>query len=164
VINTASSIYKFITENFNNAKSDPYSEPQRAKSIEVRKKSAISKIEMAIIVLKRKNKNVSVSAIKKLTNQNIHTIRDNFNSALLAAEIYENSIIKLEKKQEKRSQNEFKKLVSGVFNKPLRKRKSRSKALVKPAPAENLQIDKKILGIEDLMPNFNTRCDFIFNN
>ncbi len=54
VKNTASSIYKFITENFNNAKSDPYSNPQRAKSIEVRKKSAVEKIEMAILLLKRK--------------------------------------------------------------------------------------------------------------
>ena len=75
VINTASSIYKFITEKFNKNKVDPYSDFQRLRSIEVRKKSAISKIEMAIIVLKRKNKNVSVSAIKNLTNQNIHTIR-----------------------------------------------------------------------------------------
>ena len=161
----ALSIYKFITENFNNAKSDPYSDPQRGKSIEVRKKSAISKIEMAIIVLKRKNKNVSVSAIKKLTNQNIHTIRDNFNVALLAAESYEKNKLKSELRQEKLAKQEFKKLVSGVFNKPLRKRKSRSKDLVKPAPIENLEINKVVVrGIDYLMPNFDTSCDFIFNN
>ena len=161
----ALSIYKFITENFNNAKSDPYSEPQRAKSIEVRKKSAISKIEMAIIVLKRKNKNVSVSAIKKLTNQNIHTIRDNFNVALLAAENYEKNKLKSEQKQEKRSRAEFKKMVSVVFNKPIRKRKSRSKDLVKPAPIENLEVNKVVVqGIDCLMPKFDTSCDFIFNN
>ena len=164
MINTASSIYKFITEKFNKNKVDPYSDFQRLRSIEVRKKSAISKIEMAIIVLKRKNKNVSVSAIKNLTNQNIHTIRDNFNVALLAAESYEKNKLKSELRQEKLAEQEFKKLVSGVFNKPIRKRKSRSKALVKPAPAENLQIDKKALGVDDLMPNFNTSCDFIFNN
>lgn len=164
VINTASSIYKFITEKFSKNKVDPYSDFQRLRSIEVRKKSAISKIEMAIIVLNRKNKNVSVSAIKKLTKQNITTIRDNFNAALLAANNYEKNKLKSELRQEKLAEQEFKKLVSGVFNKPIRKRKSRSKALVKPAPAENLKIDKKILGIEDLMPNFNTSCDFIFNN
>lgn len=164
VINTASSIYKFITEKFNKNKVDPYSDFQRLRSIEVRKKSAISKIEMAIIVLNRKNKNVSVSAIKKLTKQNITTIRDNFNAALLAANNYEKNKLKSELRQEKLAEQEFKKLVSGVFNKPIRKRKSRSKALVKPAPAENLQIDKKALGVDDLMPNFNTSCDFIFNN
>jgi hypothetical protein len=60
------------------------------------------------------------------------------------------------------AKQEFKKLVSGVFNKPIRKR--RRKILVKPAPAENLQIDKKALGVDDLMPNFNTSCDFIFSN
>lgn len=164
---TAQSIYKFISEKFNKNKVDPYSDFQRLRSIEVRKKSAISKIEMAILLLKRQNKNVSLSAIKKISHQNLQTIRNNFNSALLAAEIYENSIIKLEKKQEKRSQNEFKKLVSGVFHKPIRARKRRRKILVKPAPAaqvENLKINTDVRKIEDLMPNFDNSCDFIFNN
>ncbi len=164
VINTASSIYKFITEKFSKNKVDPYSDFQRLRSIEVRKQSAISKIEMAILLLNRKDKNISLSAIKSLTGQNIRTIRDNFNAALLAAESYEKNKLKSELRQEKLAEQEFKKLVSGVFNKPIRKRKSRSKALVKPAPAENLQIDKKALGVDDLMPNFNTSCDFIFNN
>ncbi|MBX9890647.1 MAG: primase C-terminal domain-containing protein [Amoebophilaceae bacterium] len=164
---TAQSIYKFISEKFNKNKVDPYSDFQRLRSIEVRKKSAISKIEMAILLLKRQNKNLSLSAIKKISHQNLQTIRNNFNSALLAAENYEKSIIQLEKKQEKRSQNEFKNLVSVVFNQPIRARKRRRKILVKPAPAaqvENLKINTYVRQIADLMPNFDTSCDFIFNN
>ncbi len=164
---TAQSIYKFISEKFNKNKVDPYSDFQRLRSIEVRKKSAISKIEMAILLLKRQNKNLSLSAIKKISHQNLQTIRNNFNSALLAAENYEKSIIQLEKKQEKRSQNEFKNLVSVVFNQPIRARKRRRKILVKPAPAaqvENLKINTDVRQIADLMPNFDTSCDFIFNN
>ena len=164
---TASSIYKFITENFGQIKNDPYSDQQRAKSIAVRKKSAVEKIEIAILLLKKQNKNVSLSAIKKISQQNLQTIRNNFNSALLAAENYENSIIKLEKKQEKRSQNEFKNLVNVVFNKPIRERKRNRKTLVKTAPAttvENLKINTDVRQIADLMPNFDNSCDFIFNN
>ncbi|RTL02327.1 MAG: hypothetical protein EKK57_02280 [Proteobacteria bacterium] len=161
---TAKSIYKFITEKFGKTKVDPYSALQRAKSIEVRKNEAIEKMKFAIISLMRANKNITFSAIKTKTKQNINTIKNNFAEAYKQANDYEVGYAKRQAQQEKRSQKEFKKLCKTLLNKPIRTRKKRvnikkevhAKIANNPIVATSIPID--------LMPNFDTSCDFIFNN
>lgn len=161
---TAKSIYKFITEKFGKTKVDPYSALQRAKSIEVRKNEAIEKMKFAIISLMRANKNITFSAIKTKTKQNINTIKNNFAEAYKQANDYEVGYAKRQAQQEKRSQKEFKKLCKTLLNKPIRTRNKRvnikkevyAKMAITPTIATSIP--------SDLMPNFDTSCDFIFNN
>lgn len=162
VIKVVKSIYKFITQEFGKTKADPYSERQRAKSIEVRKNEAIHKIKIAIIALQRSNKNITASAIKTKTKQNINTIKNNFNEAFKQAEAYNNRVIQKQLKEEKRSKKEFKQLCRTLSNKPIRTRsqKRNTKAL-EPAKIAPNPISKSIPA--DLMPSFDTSCDFIFN-
>ncbi len=161
---TAKSIYQFIINSFGKGKVDPYSINQRAKSAEVRKASAIEKMKFAIISLIRANKNITFSAIKTKTKQNINTIKNNFAEAYKQAQDYEVGYAKRQAQQEKRSQKEFKKLCKTLLNKPIRTRKKRvnikkevhAKMAITPIVATSIPID--------LMPNFDTSCDFIFNN
>lgn len=160
---TAKSIYKFITEKFNKAKVDPYSVFQRAKSAEVRNLGAIDKMKMAIIILLRNGKNITPSAIKKRTNQNINTIKNNMDIAYKLAKEYVDSYAKRQARQEKRAKKEFKELVRKTFNKPIRTRSKKTKSTLQKEYV-NITANPVNASIpNDLMPSFDTSCDFIFN-
>ena len=161
---TAKSIYKFITEKFNKAKVDPYSAFQRAKSAEVRNLGAIDKMKMAIIILLRNGKNITPSAIKKRTNQNINTIKNNLDIAYKLAKEYVDSYAKRQARQEKRAKKEFRELFKKSFNKPIRTRSKKTKSTLQKEYV-NITANPVNASIpNDLMPSFDTSCDFIFNN
>lgn len=160
----AKSIYSFITNKFGKTKSDPFSTNQRAKSIEVRKNEAIYKIKMAIISLQRTSKNITFSAIKTKTKQNINTIKNNFSAAMKQAEECNKKVAQKQIKEEKRAKKEYRDLCKKIFNKPIRTRsKKRSTRSVEPDKLMGVKYHSEIIP-DDLMLNFDTSCDFIFNN
>jgi hypothetical protein len=92
---TVKSIYKFINVEFSTKRVDPYSDNQRAKSIKTRSTNALVKVVDAIVKLLDNNKNITASAIKKLSNQKIETIKKCIDKATVIA----NDICKNTKQQ-----------------------------------------------------------------
>ena len=75
ILATAKSIFNYV----NNAEIKPalskYTAKDRQKSIETRQQKAEHKIIDAIAILRTENKQITTTAIKKLTNQKLETIK-----------------------------------------------------------------------------------------
>lgn len=82
VIKTAKSIAMFIAKNFNFEKLDPFSDFQRQLSAKTRAASAYNKITNAIRQLEGENKEITKTAVFRITKQDKRTITKFFNSCL----------------------------------------------------------------------------------
>jgi hypothetical protein len=81
----AKSIFQFVAKNFTNIKVDPYSDIQRAKSIDTRISNTLEITAKAILELKKENKELTITAVKKLTKQNHQTVKKHFEQAKIVA-------------------------------------------------------------------------------
>lgn len=85
---TAKSIFQFV-EKTHNPTFAPYNDIQRAKSITTRVSTAINKVATAMLELKNNNKQITVTAIKKLTNQGHALVKKHFEQAkIIALELF----------------------------------------------------------------------------
>lgn len=83
VLKTAKSIFNYCNNVLTDkTKSDPYSEYQRQLSIETRHNKARLKIIDAIKQLKLDNKEITQTAVRKITKQELTTIKNNFDYCL----------------------------------------------------------------------------------
>lgn len=81
----AKSIFQFVAKNFTNIKVDPYSDIQRAKSIDTRILNTLEITAKAILELKKEKKELTITAVKKLTKQNHQTVKKHFEQAKIVA-------------------------------------------------------------------------------